>query len=56
MFIKFLKDTSGSTAIEYSFIAAMTGILAIAAITLLGGETANLHDGVATNVSTAINP
>jgi len=55
MFIDFLRNTSGATAIEYSFIAAMTGIIAIAAITLLGGETATLHDDVAANVSTAIN-
>jgi len=53
MLIKFLKDTNGSTAIEYSFIAAMTGIIAISAITILGTDVASLHDGVATQVNSA---
>ncbi len=53
MFMKFLKDTSGSTAIEYSFIAAMTGIIAVGAITLLGGEVGGLHNGVAAQVNAA---
>lgn len=54
MLIKFLKDTNGATSIEYSFIAAMTGIIAIGAITALGGEVGSLHDGVAEQVVTAI--
>ena len=54
MLIKFLKDTSGATAIEYSFIATMTGIIAIGAIVTLGGEVGNLHDDVATKVTEAI--
>ena len=53
MLIKFLKDTSGSTAIEYSFIAAMTGIIAIGAITMLGTDVAGLHNDVATQVTSA---
>lgn len=53
MLLKFIKDTSGSTAIEYSFIAAMTGIIAIGAITLLGGDVGNLHDSVAEQVVSA---
>ncbi len=55
MFIKFLKDTSGSTAIEYSLMIAMAGIIAIGTITLLGNEVTNLHNGVATDIDTAIN-
>lgn len=47
MLIKFLKDTSGATAIEYSFLAAMTGIIAITAITTLGGSVGSLHNGMA---------
>jgi pilus assembly protein Flp/PilA len=50
MLLKFIKDTSGATAIEYSFIAAMTGIIAIGAITLLGSDVGSLHDGVAEQV------
>lgn len=50
MLLKFIKDTSGATAIEYSFIAAMTGIIAVSAITLLGGDVGNVHDGVAGQV------
>ena len=55
MLIKFLKDTSGSTAIEYSLIAAMAGIAAIAAITSLGTEVGGLHNGIADQVSEASN-
>lgn len=51
MLINFLKDTSGATAIEYSFIATMTGIIAIGAIVILGAEVGNLHDDVATKVT-----
>ena len=53
MLLRFLKDTSGATAIEYSLISAMVGIAAVAAVTLLGTEVGGLHDGVATQVSTA---
>lgn len=53
MLLKFIKDTSGATAIEYSFIAAMTGIIAVGAITLLGGDVGNLHNGIAEKVVSA---
>lgn len=53
MLIRFLKDTSGATAIEYSVISAMVGIIAVGAITLFGSEVGGLHDGVASQVSTA---
>lgn len=55
MFIKFLKDTSGATAIEYSLVAAITGIFAVGAISFLGAETGDLHNGVAFQVNAAIN-
>ena len=55
MLIKFLKNTSGSTAIEYSMVAAMAGIIAVGAITFLGTEVGGLHDGVATQVVDASN-
>ncbi len=53
MLLKFLQDTNGSTAIEYSFIAAMTGIIAVGAITLLGGEVGGMHNDVANQVVNA---
>ncbi len=55
MFINFLKDTSGSTAIEYSLLAAMTGIIAIGAITLLGSDLMDLNNTVAADITTATN-
>lgn len=55
MLIKFLKDTSGSTAIEYSFIAAITGIFAIAAITMLGSEVGDMHNETALQITSATN-
>ena len=53
MLIRFLKDTSGSTAIEYSLVAAITGIIAIGALTMLGGGVGSLHDGVAEQFTNA---
>ncbi len=55
MLNKFLKDESGSTAIEYSLIAAMTGIIAIGSITLLGNNLTVLNDTVAAEITTATN-
>jgi Flp pilus assembly pilin Flp len=55
MLNKFLKDESGSTAIEYSLIAAMTGIIAIGSISLLGNNLTVLNDTVAAEITTATN-
>ncbi len=46
--IRFAKDESGSTAIEYALIAIMTGITAIGALTALSDEiTVGLYELIA---------
>jgi pilus assembly protein Flp/PilA len=36
MFIRFLKDDSGATAIEYGLLAALIGLAIVAGATFLG--------------------
>jgi pilus assembly protein Flp/PilA len=48
--IKFVKDESGATAIEYGLIAAGISVAIIAVVNTLGGKLNNAF----TNVSTAI--
>ena len=48
--MKFLKNKSGATAIEYGLIAALIAVAVIGAVTTLGTETSDTF----TDVSTAI--
>lgn len=41
-FVRFMKDDSGATAIEYGLIAAFMGIMLIAAMPLLAGQISAL--------------
>jgi pilus assembly protein Flp/PilA len=53
---RFLRDETGATAIEYSLIAALVSIAAIAALTALGGQLADTFGviiGVMNNVGAA---
>ncbi len=51
--IRFLKDDSGATAIEYGLIAALVSVAAIGALTALGGSLNTLFTTVSSAVSTA---
>jgi pilus assembly protein Flp/PilA len=51
IFSRFLKDESGATAIEYSLIAALIGIVIIAAVGKLGTNLSNKFAGIASNVT-----
>jgi pilus assembly protein Flp/PilA len=53
LFARFAKDESGATAIEYGLIAALIAVGIIAAATLLGGNLANLFNGIAGKLSTS---
>ena len=48
--VRFVKDNSGATAIEYGLIAALIGVAVIGAFTSLGGQTAATFDAVATTL------
>ena len=54
MFVKFLKDESGATAIEYGLIAALVSVAAIVALTSLGGSLKNIFGYVANTLEGAI--
>ena len=46
--LKFWKDTSGATAIEYGLIAAFMGAGLITAVSSMGGETSNNFSSIET--------
>ncbi len=46
--VGFLRDESGSTAIEYGLIAALISTVIIGAITFLGGSLQATFTGVST--------
>ncbi len=48
--IRFLRDDSGATAIEYGLIAAGISVAIIATVNTLGGQLNNVF----TNVSTSL--
>ncbi len=51
--VKFVKDESGATAIEYGLIAALVSVAAIAALTSLGGSLTNIFTVVDGALTTA---
>ncbi len=53
IFVKFVKDGSGATAIEYALIAALVSVAAIAALTSLGGSLTNIFTVVDNALVTA---
>ena len=48
--VRFLRDTSGATAIEYGLIAAGISVIIIGAVNTIGGKLNNAF----TNVSTQL--
>lgn len=49
--IKFLKDESGPTAVEYAVMVALIIVVAIGAVTLLGQKTSSTFNYAATALS-----
>jgi pilus assembly protein Flp/PilA len=47
IFRKLMKDNDGATAIEYTLIAALISVAAIAAMTTVGGKVSNVLSNVA---------
>jgi pilus assembly protein Flp/PilA len=52
LFIRFAKDQSGVTAIEYGLIATLIGVAIITGATLLGNKLNDAFNGIAG----AVNP
>ena len=53
-FIRFAKDDSGATAIEYGLIAALVSVAAIGALTAMGQSLSAMFTTVSTALSTAV--
>jgi pilus assembly protein Flp/PilA len=50
MFMRFFKDESGATAIEYGLIAALIAVVVIAAATSVGSNLSSTFNSVATKL------
>ena len=50
-FVRFLKNESGATAIEYGLIAALISVAIITAVTTLGSEVAETFTTIGTEVA-----
>jgi len=53
-FVRFVKDESGATAIEYGLIAAAMGIALVAVMPTLAGAIQNKLSSLATHISTGV--
>ena len=51
--VKFFKDESGATAIEYGLIAALIAVGIITALGLVGGELTNTFNSIQTGLAGA---
>jgi pilus assembly protein Flp/PilA len=50
LFLRFLKDNSGATAIEYGLIAALISVVIITAITSVGTKLTTTFNTIATSL------
>ena len=51
--VRFARDTSGATAIEYGLIAAGISVAIIAVVNALGGQLQNTFTNVSTQLGNA---
>ncbi|MGE8396334.1 MAG: Flp family type IVb pilin [Comamonas sp.] len=49
--LNFLRDEEGATAIEYGLIAALIAVVAIAAMTSVGGSLSGIFTNIADTLS-----
>jgi pilus assembly protein Flp/PilA len=52
-FVRFMKDESGATAIEYGLIAAGIGLVLVATAPLVGAQLSALFTSIATALTPA---
>ncbi len=53
LFVRFLKDESGVTAIEYGLIAGLISIVILASVTSIGTSVQGLFNTIATDLAGA---
>lgn len=51
---RFIKDETGSSAIEYALIASLIAIAAIAGYQAVGSSTGNLYENNASEITNAL--
>jgi len=54
MFLRFLKDESGATAIEYGLIAALISVAIITGATTVGSTLNSKFDSIGTTVGSGL--
>jgi pilus assembly protein Flp/PilA len=52
-FLRFLKNESGATAIEYGLIAALISVVIVAGATIAGDQLEILFSGIGSDLSAA---
>jgi pilus assembly protein Flp/PilA len=52
-FLRFLKNESGATAIEYGLIAALISVVIVAGATIAGDQLEILFNGIGSDLSAA---
>jgi pilus assembly protein Flp/PilA len=50
LLVRFAKNESGATAIEYGLIAALIGVAIVAAVTAVGGQLNTLFGTIKTDL------
>jgi pilus assembly protein Flp/PilA len=53
LIVRFAKDESGATAIEYGLIAALISVVIIGAVSLVGTNLSNVFGGIAESLEPA---
>jgi pilus assembly protein Flp/PilA len=53
LFLRFVRDESGATAIEYGLIAAGISVAIIAVVNTLGGQLSNTFSNVSSQLGNA---
>ena len=51
--VRFFKNESGATAIEYGLIAALIAVAIISAVSALGGSTGNTFNAISDEMTNA---
>lgn len=55
LFISFVKDTRGATAIEYGLIVALVSVVGIFGYTMLGNNLATAYDDIRVSLCANVN-
>jgi len=54
--MRFVKDESGATAIEYALIAAAIGLMLVVVMPLVSGALSNVFGAITTGINSFVAP